>query len=85
MSFSTNVPAYYAFFDEHSERTRSIACDAGRALHREGLGNLMRALGHPEDEARQRFAEHFHGLELKVWGTDPHRTLSSSDQIPAPV
>ena len=42
-------------FDEHSERTRSIACDAGRALHREGLRNLMSALGHPEDEVELEF------------------------------
>ena len=40
---------------------------------------------HSAEEARQRFAEHFHTLELRVGGTDPHRTLSSPDQISAPL
>ena len=33
--------------------------------------------GDPAHCARQRFAEHFHTLELRVGGTNPHRTLRS--------
>ena len=58
------------------EEDAPVTSKQWQAMHEKG--ERLRAIG-----PSKRFAEHFH--TFRVGGTDPHRNLSSSDRISAPL